>query len=206
MTVLAAPPATTITELAVGFADVCGFTTLSRFVDLPHLELVVQSFEDVCAGALGDRSEIMKSVGDGMLYAMPSADDAVAAAVRLVAAARECTLLPPLRVGLAFGSVLVRRHDCFGAVVNLASRLVAAAPPGAVLVSDAAHDEARKQWWSWRRLPRRELKGVGSVAAWKVTGVSTFSLGIRRSRDGEQVPRGQACPPVPEVPPVPPRS
>ena len=93
MTVLAAPPATTITELAVGFADVCGFTTLSRFVDLPHLELVVQSFEDVCAGALGDRSEIMKSVGDGMLYAMPSADDAVAAAVRswlLRANARSC--------------------------------------------------------------------------------------------------------------------
>ena len=85
---LAAPPATTITDLAVGFADVCGFTTLSRFVDLPHLELVVQAFEEVCAGALGDRAEIVKPVGDGVLYAMPSADDAVEAAVRLVAAAR----------------------------------------------------------------------------------------------------------------------
>jgi len=170
MTVLAAPSATTITELAVGFADVCGFTTLSRFVDLPHLELVVQSFEDVSAGALADRAEIVKPVGDGVLFAMPSPDDAVAAALRLLAAARECTLLPPLRVGLAFGSVLVRRHDCFGPVVNLASRLVAAAPPGAVVVSDAAHDEAREQWWSWRRLPRRELKGIGSVAAWEVTG------------------------------------
>jgi len=170
MTVLAAPPATTITELAVGFADVCGFTTLSRFVDLPRLDLVVQSFEDVCAGALGDSAEIVKPVGDGVLYAMGSADDAVAVAVRLVAAARECPLLPALRVGLAFGPVLVRRHDCFGPVVNLASRLAAAAPPGAVVVSDAAHDEAREQCWSWRRLPRRELKGVGSVAAWEVTG------------------------------------
>lgn len=169
MTVLAAPPATTITELAVGFADLCGFTTLSRFVDLPHLELVVQSFEDVCASALGDRAEIVKAVGDGVLYAMSSADDAVATAVRLVAAARECPLLPPLRVGLAFGSVLVRRDDCFGPVVNLACRLVAAAPPGAVVVSDAAHDEAPERW-SWRHLPCRELKGVGSVAAWEVTG------------------------------------
>lgn len=169
-TALAAPPATTITELAVGFADVCGFTTLSRFVDLPHLELVVQSFEDVCAGALGAATEIVKPVGDGLLYAMPSADHAVAVAVRLVAAASECTLLPPLRVGLAFGPVLVRRHDCFGPVVNLANRLVAAAPPGAVVVSDAAQHETREQGWSWRRLPRRELKGVGSVAAWEVTG------------------------------------
>ena len=77
MAVLTAPSAMTVTELAVGFADICGFTTLSRFVDLPHLELVVQSFEDVCAGALGDRAEIVKPVGDGVLYAMPAADDAV---------------------------------------------------------------------------------------------------------------------------------
>jgi adenylate cyclase len=170
VTVLAAPAAAAIAELAVGFADVCGFTTFSRVVDLPHLELVVQSFEEVWAGALGDRAEMVKPVGDGVLYAMPSADDAIAAAVRLVAAARECALLPPLRVGLAFGSVLVRRHDCFGPVVNLASRLVDVAPPGAVVVSDAAHDEARDPSWSWRHLPHQELKGVGSVAAWEVTG------------------------------------
>ena len=166
----AAPPAAMVTELAVGFADVCDFTTLSRFVDLPHLELVVRSFEDVCAGALRGRAEIVKPVGDGVLYAMPAADDAVAAGVRLVAAARRCAVLPPVRVGLAFGSVLVRRHDCFGPVVNLASRLGAAASPGAVVVSEAAHAEAREQWWSWRRLPRRELKGVGSVAAWELAG------------------------------------
>jgi adenylate cyclase len=174
MTVLAAPPPT-VTDLAVGFADVCGFTTLSRFVDLPHLGLVVQSFEDACADALGDRAEIVKPVGDGVLYALPSTDDAVDVAVRIVAAARECPLLPPLRVGLAFGSVLVRRHDCFGPVVNLASRLVAAAPPGTVVVSEAAHDAARELRWSWRRLPRRELKGVGSVAAWEVTGASLLA-------------------------------
>jgi adenylate cyclase len=167
---LAEPSATSVTELAVGFADVCGFTTLSRYADVPHLDLVVRSFEDVCAGALGDRAEIVKPVGDGVLYAMPAADDAVAAGVRLVSAARGCTALPPVRVGLAFGSVLVRRHDCFGPVVNLASRLAAAASPGAVVASDAAHDEAREQRWPWRRLPRRELKGVGLVAAWQLAG------------------------------------
>ena len=161
---------TTVTELAVGFADVCGFTTLSRFVDLPHLELVVRSFENVWAGALQDRAAIVKPVGDGVLYAMPATDDAVAAGVRLVNAARACTVLPPVRVGLAYGSVLVRRHDCFGPVVNLASRLLGAASPGAVVVSEAAHAEARQPWWSWRRLPHRDLKGVGSVAAWEVAG------------------------------------
>jgi adenylate cyclase len=168
-TVLAVPPATSISELAVGFADVCDFTTLSRLVDLPHLELVVEAFEEVCAIALGDRAQIMKPVGDGVLYAMPSPDDALAAAARLVAAARRCPRLPPLRVGLAFGSVLVRRDDCFGPVVNLASRLQGVAAPGAVVVSEAAHDAVRDRAWCWRRLPRRELKGVGSVSAWEVT-------------------------------------
>ena len=166
-----APSPMTVTELAVGFADVCGFTSLSRFVDLPHLELVVQSFEDVCASALGDRAQIVKLAGDGVLYALPAVDDAVSASVHLVAAARACRVLPPVRVGLAFGPVLVRRHDCFGPAVNLASRLVGAAPPGAVVVSDAAHDEAREQPWAWRRLPRRALKGVGSVSAWEVAGL-----------------------------------
>ena len=172
MAVLTSPSPMTVTELAVGFADVCGFTTLSRFVDLPHLELVVQSFEDVCARTLGDRAESVKPAGDGVLYAMPAADDAVSAALELVGAARAYTVLPPVRVGVAFGSVLMRRHDCFGPPVNLASRLVDAAPPGAVVVSDAARDQAREPWWSWRRLPRRDLKGVGSVAGWEVTGAS----------------------------------
>ena len=103
---------------------------------------------------------------------MPSVDEAIATAERLVASARECSLLPPVRVGLAFGSVLVRPRDCFGPAVNLANRLMAAAQPGTVVVSDAAHGEAREHWWSWRRLPRRELKGVGSVAAWEVAGGS----------------------------------
>jgi adenylate cyclase len=164
------PPSMSIAELAVGFADVCGFTKLSRFVDLPHLELVLRSFEEVCARALGDRAVIVKPVGDGVLFAMPEAEDAVDAAVQLVGAARASTVLPPVRVGLAFGWVLTRRHDCFGPAVNLASRLVSAAPAGAVVASETARDEARSRWRSWRRLPHRDLKGIGPVAAWEIAG------------------------------------
>ena len=167
---IAAPPSMSIAELAVGFADVCGFTRLSRFVDLPHLDLVLRSFEEVCAAALGDRAVVVKPIGDGVLFAMPEAEDAVDAAVQLVAAARASTVLPPVRVGLAFGWVLTRRHDCFGPAVNLASRLVSAAPAGSVVASESARDEARSRWRCWRRFPHRDLKGIGPVAAWEVAG------------------------------------
>jgi adenylate cyclase len=42
-----------------------------------------------------------------------------------------------VRVGLAFGEVIVRQGDFHGSTVNLASRLVSAAEPGVVL-SDAS--------------------------------------------------------------------
>jgi class 3 adenylate cyclase len=45
--------------------------------------------------------------------------------------------LPPA----TFGPVVPRDGDYFGAVVNLAARLVADAPPGQVLVTRAVADE-----------------------------------------------------------------
>jgi class 3 adenylate cyclase len=172
---LAPNPATTIAQMAVGFADMCGFTTLSRFLDLPHLELVVASFEELCDDALGGRADVVKPVGDGVLYAMESVEDAVASALRLAAAARRQSLLPPIRVGLAFGSVLVRRGDCFGPVVNLASRLVASAPPGTVVASSPVRVHTGAAGWEWRRLPARDLKGIGCVDAWEVVTVPSHA-------------------------------
>jgi class 3 adenylate cyclase len=41
--------------------------------------------------------------------------------------------LPKLRVGLAFGDVMVRQGDFYGVPVNLAARLVASAEAGTAL-------------------------------------------------------------------------
>jgi class 3 adenylate cyclase len=41
--------------------------------------------------------------------------------------------LPKLRVGLAFGDVMVRQGDFYGPTVNLAARLVASAEAGTAL-------------------------------------------------------------------------
>jgi sigma-B regulation protein RsbU (phosphoserine phosphatase) len=76
-------------------------------------------------------------------------------------------LLPDARVGMAYGPVLAAQGDFFGPTVNLASRLVAVAPPGVVVVSDEARLalEAETQ----RRLTQfgpRRLKGIGWTTSW----------------------------------------
>jgi adenylate cyclase len=43
-------------------------------------------------------------------------------------------VLPPLRIGLAMGDVLVRYGDVYGEVVNIAARLTAHARPDTALV------------------------------------------------------------------------
>ena len=48
--------------------------------------------------------------------------------------------LPKLRVGLAFGDVMVRQGDFYGPTVNLAARLVASAEPGTALTDADLHD------------------------------------------------------------------
>ncbi|SIN32833.1 putative adenylate/guanylate cyclase [Mycobacteroides abscessus subsp. abscessus] len=53
--------------------------------------------------------------------------------------------LPSLRIGVASGSAVSRAGDWFGNPVNLASRVSAAARPGAVLVGLHAGDRRRRR-------------------------------------------------------------
>ena len=73
-------------------------------------------------------------------------DVACAIALDLVDAFRAHPVAPPVRVGLAAGRVAALRGDFFGPPVHLAARIVGAAPPSTVLVSDDV---------------RRRIEGVG---------------------------------------------
>jgi adenylate cyclase len=66
--------------------------------------------------------------------------------------------MPPLRVGLAFGSATPRGGDWFGSTVNLASRITVAARPAQILATGEV--VRREPDLTWRRRRRRALKGV----------------------------------------------
>jgi adenylate cyclase len=79
---------------------------------------------------------VVKLIGDEVMYVSNDPTAACEIARRLTAGLTDHPRLPPVRGGIAYGSVLSRDGDFFGAVVNLAARAVKLAEPGTVLVSD----------------------------------------------------------------------
>ncbi|MFZ5850764.1 MAG: adenylate/guanylate cyclase domain-containing protein [Actinomycetota bacterium] len=152
-------------RLAVGFADLVGFTRLSRRLGERELAEVVERFEAGASDLVsGVGARIVKTVGDEVLFVADAPDVAAEAALALAEATAADPVVPPVRVGLAYGPVLSRLGDVFGTTVNLASRLTALAPPGAVLVDEGLAAMLRAdpryqlttQW-------RRRLAGLGLV-------------------------------------------
>ena len=128
-----------VVELAVGFADIAGYTGLSHRLDPSELAAMLARFEattgDVIAAA---GANVAKRIGDAVMFVTNAPGVACALALELIEA---CTRerLPKLRVGLAVGEVIVRQGDFYGPTVNLAARLVASAEPGTALADAALH-------------------------------------------------------------------
>jgi adenylate cyclase len=163
--------------LAVGFADMVGFTLLSQHLRDDELATVVRRFEeisyDIVAGCGG---RVVKTIGDEVMFVVSTAASAARIGVLLAEAYADDDLLSDVRVGLAFGPVLVRDGDYFGPTVNLAARIVAIAEPGTVLVSEDLHEhlenEARDEF-TGKPLRPRVLKDVGRVQLWTCWRAST---------------------------------
>lgn len=193
-------------DVAVGFADMVGFTVLSQHLGQEDLAAVVQRFEEVASDivtALGGR--VVKMIGDEAMFVVEDTVAAAHIAVALSEAYADDDLLRDVRVGLSAGPVLVNDGDYFGPPVNLASRIVNIASPGTVLVSDEVHRRVVERddgSVRFEPLGRRQLKDVGPVTLWWCGRAGTVSPGPgspegarRRSRwdrltdmlrDGEQ--------------------
>jgi adenylate cyclase len=154
--------------LAVGFADLVGFTALSQQVSDRELAQVVDRFEAVAfdtVAALGGR--VVKMIGDEVMFATHLASTAAEIALTLSNLYENDEELSEVRVGLAYGPVLEREGDLYGPVVNLASRVVNLAYPGTVVVSDDVHESlAGDPRFAWRSMRRRYLKDIGRVPLW----------------------------------------
>jgi class 3 adenylate cyclase len=123
-------------RLAVGFADLCGFTGMTQRLRMDELSQLMSGFEAVAAEVVSDHDgRIVKFIGDAVMYVAPDPVSAVAAAEDLVTAAQQRGL--QARAGVATGTVLALDGDYFGPVVNLAARLVALGAAGEVLASES---------------------------------------------------------------------
>jgi adenylate cyclase len=159
--------------MAVGFADMVGYTMLSQHLGAEELAAVVSRFEELAHDtvvALGGR--VVKMIGDEVMFVVQSATSAAEIGFGLAETYADDELLSDVRVALAIGPVLVQDGDFYGAVVNLASRLVGVANPGTVLVSDGfrtALEGEGATGFETRALRARNLKDIGRIQAYKLT-------------------------------------
>lgn len=118
--------------LVVGFADMVGYTSLTRRIPVDELSALLEDFESRTTAAIAQGGGwVIKNVGDEVMFAAEQPSDAARIALALQSAVHDG---PDLRVGLALGPVLIRFGDLFGEAVNIAARLTSAARPGTILV------------------------------------------------------------------------
>ncbi|OIV38635.1 adenylate/guanylate cyclase domain-containing protein [Mangrovactinospora gilvigrisea] len=122
-------------RLAVGFADLVGFTRLSRRMEEEELGELVEAFEGTAADIVAAHGgRLVKTLGDEVLFVSEDPVTAAEIGLRLIESMIGDEAMPALRVGMAFGTVTARMGDVFGTTVNLASRLTSIAPRDSMLV------------------------------------------------------------------------
>lgn len=173
-------------RLAVGFADLVGFTRLTRRLEEEELGELVEAFETTAADLVAARGgRLIKTLGDEVLFAADDARTAADIGLLLIETLANDETMPELRVGIAFGTVTTRMGDVFGNTVNLASRLTSIAPKDTVLVDgsfreelllageapesekevEAAEDPLRYRF-ALQPLYQRPVRGLGVVEPW----------------------------------------
>jgi adenylate cyclase len=153
-------------DIAVGFADLVGFTRMGEEVPADELGRVAERLATLAADTVSPPVRLVKTIGDAAMLVSHEPDAMIEAAFGLVGAAdAEGAEFPQLRVGLAWGSALSRAGDWFGRPVNLADRVTAVAKPGSVLVTRELRDAVAHERYRWSFAGARRLKGVRDPVA-----------------------------------------
>ena len=170
--------------VAVGFADLAGFTPMSQALEPRELATMVDRFEAIAYEHIPEHGgRVVKMIGDEVMFAADDGAPAAEIALALAEAYARDTDLPGVRIGLACGPTLSWEGDLFGPTVNLASRLVNFAKPNTVLLSDelgqTLQDDPR---FVLRQLRAVKLQGIGRVRSWVLRRAATAHEGSHPPR------------------------
>ena len=157
-------------SMAVGFADLRNFTSLSRTWTEAQLREVLEDFESTANDIVGDHNgRVVKTIGDEVLFVADEPVDAANIALDLVDEIDAKPDVPPVRIGLAAGPVVLRFGDVYGSTVNIASRLTGLARPGSVLVdrvmAEKLGDDSR---FALRPKRAESVRGYHHLHQWRL--------------------------------------
>lgn len=173
-------------RVCVGFADLVGFTAQTQQLDEEALAEVVSRFESIAYEVVADHGgRVVKMIGDEVMFLHDTVAGGAELALALAETYRNDGNLSDVRVGLAAGPVLRREGDVYGPVVNLASRIVSIAYPGAVVVAEDIHDAlAEDEAFTFRGIRQHYLKDIGRVRLWTMRRAGDEDdVAYRRARD-----------------------
>ena len=126
--------------LAVGFADMVGFTLLSQHLGDEELAAVVRRFEEISHDIVtAARGRVVKMIGDEVMFVVTTSPTRRASASTWPMPTPTTTCCPTCGSGWPAVPCSLRDGDYFGPTVNLAHRIVNIGNPGTVLMSDEFH-------------------------------------------------------------------
>ncbi len=181
-------------DVTVMFTDIVDFTAYSSGMEPDEVFSQLNDFFGAAGEIIGRyRGYINKTNGDGImaLFGVPfeSATHDTDAVLAALAMQREIGTHFPLgmRVGIKSGVVTAGMlgppdkslYDVLGEAVNIASRVEALCPPGAVAVAPQG-GEVLKPWFRLDILAEQEVKGVGRLACFNVLGLTPIADDGRR--------------------------
>ena len=151
-------------RVAIGFADLVGFTRLGEEVPPDELGRLATRLEAIALEVTSPPVRLVKTIGDAVMLASPEAEPLVEAALGLidVAEARGRRLPRAARRGGASEQALARAGDWFGRPVNLASRITSVARPSSLLVDGLLYESVGS---GLPRLVRRRAPAEGDPRA-----------------------------------------
>jgi adenylate cyclase len=120
-------------KVVIAFADLAGYTRFTEEEGEEEALSSVERFVEGVTNTLPEDARVVKTIGDEVMVVGTDVNALVDWAVDFVGLFEE---RPEPRIGIHYGSTLYRDGDYFGREVNLASRVVARARGGEVIVTD----------------------------------------------------------------------
>jgi class 3 adenylate cyclase len=190
------PPIPGPTEVvALGFVDLVGSTAWAQTLDLRQQSLALTRFESAAwSSAVLAGGRVVKTIGDEVFFAAPTAADACRIGLDVCRAAAADPVLPPARGAVGIGPVTPREGDYYGPLVNLLSRLVKAGEPGQLVVTESAAAELPDDAFDLAPLAPAALRGIDRP-------VRAFTVASHdHDHDHDQASRTSGHPPDPGPP------
>ncbi len=143
-------------KVAIAFADLAGYTRFTEEEGEEEALSSVERFVEGVTNTLPDEARVVKTIGDEVMVVGSDVRALVDWAVGFVSLFEE---RPEPRIGVHYGAAVYRDGDYFGREVNLASRVVARARGGEVLVTDTVVEAVDAGHLTFEGIGQVKLKG-----------------------------------------------